>query len=960
MTHENMNPRDAELANLLEAAAHSVHPNPVFKAELENKLKSAHKPRAGFTARVAKNIFPVLGFSSALILLAVLLSWAIRNLAPNPPQPAAGDTPSACPVTEPNGSLPPGETVPSPEYLGYDQLWTVLWPEGRVLVTPANREPDGAYSMKWGWWRAVNGALTIEGRRLDANSPPLRADIPDGYGDTGFQVSTLIFPEPGCWEVTGRVAGASLTFITEVIFVEEIPTPEAVATEVNAVRPVGKAYDWNGMQLYLSAPLPELSGGQPLYAAQLEQPATLESARALAAQFGMDGQAYLIPPEVPGAAGGNFLFVDGNQRLQIRSDQYFSYYPDYTRLANSYNAVDDPNAEAIIRDFLAARGFDFEYALEPAEMTGAYSVLPLTPDGLTIRHEYFATAGLNFQFDKDGLFSVTGNLINYAPVDNQTYRIISAEEAFQKLLDPNATAGFMIGQTSAYQPLQGWTRPRRENETITVWGWMNSYPSAEGGAPLVNLDGFAALGNIADVEESMPNTFVEAAGQFQTMNGATVFNVESWKAYEGYEDGIFGSLQRDGDNIVLTSEAGVFILPDVPADVPVPSESVYVTGVGQGDIFEWKTIDNRLAHGGGGSGGGGVGFYKINLSGTPVPFPTPGSMPPISSGDGFAYTVAAGDTCMSIASTFNVTLEELVAVNNLPADCSTLQIDQVILIPSIAEPAPTQLAAQRGILSITIFEQTDGSQRVQYGFITGNPEYFYVLLEGDNLEELQSYNSRPVDVWGTLSTNADGFQVVTVERFEIPFPDLQFQILKGTEKNIEIDGRTVLLFTGEDGRDYVELAPNCYDIIGVDSVMGTGREGELILLEALAVPNLTFGGYPAICVFSTSMAINPKNNQPMELTITADQISLLPEPPSAVAGNLPTLTIEKVELVYYVPAQRYITLSPGGPGQTQPVYIQPAWRFYGRYSDGTIFEAIIQALDPLFLLPETEEPYLPG
>jgi RNA polymerase sigma-70 factor (ECF subfamily) len=67
-----------------------------------------------------------------------------------------------------------------------------------------------------------------------------------------------------------------------------------------------------------------------------------------------------------------------------------------------------------------------------------------------------------------------------------------------------------------------------------------------------------------------------------------------------------------------------------------------------------------------------------------------------------------------------------------------------------------------------------------------------------------------------------------------------------------------------------------------------------------------------------------------------------------------------VELVYYVPAQRYITLSPGGSGETQPVYIQPAWRFYGRYSDGTIFEAIIQALDPLFLLPETEEPYLPG
>jgi len=56
-----------------------------------------------------------------------------------------------------------------------------------------------------------------------------------------------------------------------------------------------------------------------------------------------------------------------------------------------------------------------------------------------------------------------------------------------------------------------------------------------------------------------------------------------------------------------------------------------------------------------------------------------------------------------------------------------------------------------------------------------------------------------------------------------------------------------------------------------------------------------------------------------------------------------------------MPNQRYLTQN-----SASPVYLQPVWRFYGHYSDGTIFEALVQALDPLFLLPETEDPYSPG
>ena len=100
---------------------------------------------------------------------------------------------------------------------GNAALSTVLWPEGKVAFKPGGAGfvlENGALSMKFPWWRLVRGRLTIEGRRLDGPAPPLRARIPDGYGEIGFQATALIFPTPGCWEVTGRIADQSLTFVT--------------------------------------------------------------------------------------------------------------------------------------------------------------------------------------------------------------------------------------------------------------------------------------------------------------------------------------------------------------------------------------------------------------------------------------------------------------------------------------------------------------------------------------------------------------------------------------------------------------------------------------------------------------------------------------------------------------------------------------------------------------------------
>ena len=37
--------------------------------------------------------------------------------------------------------------------------------------------------------------------------------LPEGYGTVGFQASGVDFPTEGCWEVTGAVGDATLTFV---------------------------------------------------------------------------------------------------------------------------------------------------------------------------------------------------------------------------------------------------------------------------------------------------------------------------------------------------------------------------------------------------------------------------------------------------------------------------------------------------------------------------------------------------------------------------------------------------------------------------------------------------------------------------------------------------------------------------------------------------------------------------
>ena len=96
-------------------------------------------------------------------------------------------------------------------------MWTVLWPDGMVIVPTANVDDHGVLWMKFPWWRGrgVTGRLEVSGHEVSTGAI-IESEIPDGHGVTGFQASGLGFSRPGCYTITAGAGVARLTVVTRV------------------------------------------------------------------------------------------------------------------------------------------------------------------------------------------------------------------------------------------------------------------------------------------------------------------------------------------------------------------------------------------------------------------------------------------------------------------------------------------------------------------------------------------------------------------------------------------------------------------------------------------------------------------------------------------------------------------------------------------------------------------------
>lgn len=115
---------------------------------------------------------------------------------------------------------------------------------------------------------------------------------------------------------------------------------------------------------------------------------------------------------------------------------------------------------------------------------------------------------------------------------------------------------------------------------------------------------------------------------------------------------------------------------------------------------------------------------------TPMPSPTP-----------LSYTVASGDTCLAIAARFEVSVQSIVLLNNLPAACNTLVQGQKLLIPH-PTPTPTPLATATLSPAEQEFENCD--------------KVYYTVEEYDTLSSIaQNYNvpMEAIKEWNGMVNN---------------------------------------------------------------------------------------------------------------------------------------------------------------------------------------------------------------
>ena len=125
-----------------------------------------------------------------------------------------------CPVTTPNGFVPP-DTITSP------RLDEFTWHGSERLFTPFNA--DGSYFLrKTVFWSSdfpgggveERPAVDITWRRIDIDADPITNDGDATNASTAedgwFMIAGIDPDEPGCWQVDAEYKGAELSYVYEI------------------------------------------------------------------------------------------------------------------------------------------------------------------------------------------------------------------------------------------------------------------------------------------------------------------------------------------------------------------------------------------------------------------------------------------------------------------------------------------------------------------------------------------------------------------------------------------------------------------------------------------------------------------------------------------------------------------------------------------------------------------------
>jgi LysM repeat protein len=120
---------------------------------------------------------------------------------------------------------------------------------------------------------------------------------------------------------------------------------------------------------------------------------------------------------------------------------------------------------------------------------------------------------------------------------------------------------------------------------------------------------------------------------------------------------------------------------------------------------------------------------------TPSPIPTYTPLPPI------AYKVQPNDTCISIAYAFKVSVISIVTLNNLPVECNSLSVGQLLQIP---QPTPTPSPMPTSTLSAA--DATESAcEKIAYVVKANDTLSTIAANYNVSMEAIRVYNNLPND-----------------------------------------------------------------------------------------------------------------------------------------------------------------------------------------------------------------------
>ncbi len=676
-------------------------------------------------------------------------------------------------------------------------------------------------------------------------------------------------------------------------------------------------------QFTFAVPFPEAPQQVVLYKQQLPEALNPEAAQRIAGQLGVNGKIYQGSNEAshaPMRTAQLPIYEINDGRSNVRFVNFAGLFVFEPQEASSiYDNGELPAFDEQVRIAEA-------YLKERGLLSGEYKATPIPGERGGVRflnlldgHPVISGIGensgaiqwLDVRFSGGGqVRQVSASLHGFEPVGQ--FPILSAEQAWERLSQENASqrSEYVVLAPFEASTLQTWGRSFSPGQKVILYGYpVTLQPVDPSEAPLVKMRNIP-LQNAG----ALGTGFLQVQGEIvKTSSGGLALYVESWAPSPYPEENLTGKLHfQDGQGQLVSDDGRTLSLVETPASLPegtkIFASGVIIPGTNQ---LEWMLLQSGQSpssyssmltcFGGGGGGGGGpenanfggggLALVNLNPEQTPTPIPAPGFHP---------YPVG------QVIDRLNG--RAWVVINRYPGGQEEMKISLFI-------------SSAEGQASFTPY------------------------LEGPALAGIEAFHNLPVNIWGKVVRYQDDQPVIAVDRYEEAYPGLSVQAWLGTEQALALEGKEVLLFTSQEGQQFILKSS-----LDFGSSVAIGPGGGLVIREGLLIPGETFGGYPLMTDLIASIGDGSTDLSTYQITSSQPQVEDLTsssDSDNQVAGPV---TIEEIELAYSAISLENCNSQDAASPELAPWLVaQPVWVFRGHFTDGRRFEMQVQALGDEYL-----------